>query len=66
MYLSPKVIAFSKALRLIDGCTSLMHFDAAGRYIELFGNMYVNYNVRKDKQLVEVLNMKLRERKRLL
>ena len=42
MDLSPKVVAFSKALRLIDGCNRIVHFDAARRYIALFDKMYAS------------------------
>ena len=66
MDLSPKVVAFSKALRLIDGCNRIVHFDAARRYIALFDKMYASDKARKDMQMVAVLKIKLKERMKLL
>ena len=66
MDVSPKVVAFSKALRMIDGCINRMHLNAAKRYIALFEQMYASNKERKDMQMVDVLEMKLRERRKLL
>lgn len=64
MELSPKVVAFSKALRLVEGCTSREQLDAAGNYINLFDKLYgVD---RRSKQMTTVLELKLKERKKLL
>lgn len=64
MDISPKVVAFSKALRLIESCVKRTHLDAAKKYIDLFEGMYsIDRNSR---QMVDVLNLKLKERKKLL
>lgn len=62
--MAPKVVAFSKALRLIDGCVKSIQLDAAKRYIDLFEKMFAID--RNSRQMVDVLNMKLRERRKLL
>jgi len=61
---SPKVVAFSKALRLIDSCVSYLHLIGAKRYVELFEKMYVID--RNSRQMVDILYMKIKERKKLL
>tara|TARA_R100000951_G_scaffold112369_1_gene112611 strand:- start:741 stop:929 length:189 start_codon:yes stop_codon:yes gene_type:complete len=62
--MAPKVIAFSKALRLIDGCVKRIQLDAAKRYIDLFEKMFAID--RNSRQMVDILNMKLKERRKLL
>ena len=61
---SPKVESFSKALRLIDGCESYLHLEGAKRYVDLFEKMYAVD--RNSRQMVDILHMKIKDRRKLM